>query len=128
MKEYKEHNKYLFSALLLFGGRLSFFIGLFLLGLSVYFGVESVVHDGALVPDTCLFRWSLFFLLTWAIFIIFSVVLSFRFMCDNCENRLCVVSHGCITKKRNFIISFFFPDDLYTRKFACSKCGVEYFF
>jgi len=127
MNKFSKNKRYLFAGYLLLIGRVVFFIGIMLMILSVYFGAESVNHENSVTPSPFFFRSSLLVLLVWGALIISSVILTFNLACDNCGAKLCKVPHGYVGPiKRNFIVSFFYPDDMCEKRIKCFNCSAEY--
>jgi len=127
VKKFSKYKKYLLSAYLLMVGRAIFFISLASMALSVYLGTESVNHKDAITPEPIIFGLALLLFFVWAVAIISSVILSYNLTCDNCGARLCKVPHGYKgSKKRSWVVSFFYPDDIYEKKLKCFNCATEY--
>ena len=127
MESYSKNQKYLLSSYLLIVGRISFAIGGFILGASIYFGSESFEVENAIKPDPVILEYALIILSIWVVTILISVVIAYGLSCDNCHSKLCLIPHGHKSEtKRNWLVSFFFPDDVYEKKLTCFKCNTEY--
>ena len=127
METYSRSLKYLFSSYVLVLGKLSFLVGFAVLGASIYFGSESADFENTIDPDPVIMKYGLLILLIWVIAILSSVVAALGLSCDNCRSKLLVTEHGYQSKiKRNRLVSFFLPNDVFEKKFTCSQCHSEF--
>ncbi len=127
MKKYSANKKYILSSRLLFIGKLSFALGLFILALSVYYGEPSTQNVNATIPNQLLLKYSFIVLAVWMLAIIFMVLTAIGLTCDNCNSKLYKVSHGYkSTRKRNWLFAFLYPDDIYHKKLTCFNCNTKY--
>lgn len=108
-------------------GRITFVLGFVLLAFSIYYGSTSLSYENAITPDPLILKTSLITLSIWGLSILVGVIVSIGLTCDSCSSKLCNVPHGYkSTNKRNRLISFFYPDDIYEKKFICFNCNTEY--
>ena len=127
MKVYSRRNTYLLSKYLLLIGRVAFFVGLFFLGLSLYFGDVSENIENSITPHSDLGKAALVIWLIWILSIICGFIVGIFLSCDKCCSRLCFHPHGYRSAtKRNWMVAFFIEDDVYEKKFICFKCNTEY--
>jgi len=124
MELYSTSLRYRVSCYLQALGKLSFVIGLAVLGASVYLGSNSTNIENAIEPDPVIVKYAIIILLIWVISILSGVVAAIGLSCDNCRSKLLVTEHGYKSEiKRNRLVTFFFPDDVLEKKFTCSQCN-----
>jgi len=127
MEVYSRSQKYLLSGYFQVIAKLSFVIAMVFLAASFYFGDESASMANAIDPDPIIMKFSLWLLLIWVLAIFSSFISALGLSCDNCHSKLLGVEHGYKSEaQRNKLVSFFFTDDLFEKKFICFKCRGEF--
>ena len=127
MDRYSANNKYVLSSYLHLIGKLMFALALILLAFSIYYGTPSTQHENATTPNPILLKYSLIIFAVWGVAITLMVLTAIGLSCDCCNVKLYKVPHGYkSTKKRNWLFVFFYPDDVFHKRFTCFNCNTKY--